>query len=139
MFDFPAGGPWYYEALFAKGVIGPRPLWHLQDWLKEAAGRTMEIIPIPLDIQTVWVKNELARTYCGLAGYGEWQLLQMWWWRRVSRRWRRRVPASPRQIVCSELVVRLIEPEIPIVRDLGMSPDEIDPGTLYNYLKGLRT
>lgn len=122
----------YFEALFGKGVVGPRPFTKVKDWfLRSPKTRNIDVIPINgFTPEQCALKLAMAHTYVDTAGYGEMQMLAMYLFYRFGFR----VPSTPGRVVCSEFVARLLSPEIELATK-DRSYDEISPAYLYHALR----
>jgi len=131
-FEFKNKEPEYYEALIAKGVEGPKPYRKVKEWFLESPDtRNIDMIRLDgISPESLKTKRAIAQTYVGTAGYAEMQLLAMLMFERHG--WR--VPKSTNRVVCSELVARILVPEIDLTSE-QRSFDEITPGYLYDALK----
>jgi len=125
----------YFEALFAKGVRGPKPLPHLVAWSKEKPGRRLAIVELMIPENICERKYGIAQTYSGLIGYGEWQLLAMWAFERFGKRWGWHVPRSPGRVVCSEYAARVLHPEFELRDSIHTRFDEVTPGSAWSVVR----
>lgn len=124
----------YFEALFAKGCRGPKPLEHLIAWSRERPGRKLCIV----DLSSVPVKDcarkyTLAQTYVGRVGYGELQILAMWAFERFGRKFGLHVPRTTRTVVCSEYGSRILFPDVDLRGNRLF--DEVTPGSAWDEIK----
>ena len=117
----------YYEALFGKGVQGPKPLSELEQWAAARPGRRYALRVLPGMDHAAGLKRVIVNTYKDVAGYGELQILSMWFFERVGRRFGWRAPRSRSRIVCSELVARVLMPEFDLRDAVRRSFDEVNP------------
>ena len=130
VFDGPTcAWPAYYEALFGRGVEGPRPMKHMLDWAKAEPGRRMETIWLRAEPGTVARARLIAETFVGAVGYGGLQLLCML----SMLRWGWRVPRSMGRVVCSELAARVLYPDVWRRVDF----DRVTPLDLLVWARGL--
>lgn len=121
--------PDIFEALFAKGVRR-KPRSALLQWFAANEKRRLEVIRLnKISRPAMWAKRAQAQAYKGTAGYAELQLLAMY----LFERWGRRVRESGKNMVCSELVARLIAPEYSWADERSF--DEITPAFLREKLK----
>ena len=134
-FRLQNGDSIYFEALFAKGVQGPKPLVHLMEWVVKSQKRRVAIVELPIEANVCERKYGIAQTYRDLAGYGEWQLLAMWFFEKIGRRWGWHVPRSPGRVVCSEFAARVLWPEIPLTDSMRPRLDEVTPGSAWRAVK----
>lgn len=129
-FTYADGSSYIYEALFARGVVGPKPFYRVKEWAKKAPGRMLEIVDVQgLSPAALATKQLVADGYVGTAGYAELQLLAMYCFERFGRR----VKTSTAHVVCSEYAARVLLPEINVAtadRDL----DEASPSYLRETL-----
>lgn len=105
----------YFEALVGK-PIGPAKRWQeILDWRgKKPAQRRVATIWLPILPDVVQRKYLIAQTYAGRT-YAEWQLGLIWLAQRLGISF---VNAdNPGKMVCSELLARILVPEIDL-RDL---------------------
>lgn len=134
-FSLSDGTKEYYEALFGRKVAGPTPLAHLTDWREEnPRRRRVEIAVLPLPPALCEVKRAIVRSWVGMVGYAQWQLLAMWGAERL--RWP--VPRSPNRMVCSELAARVAAPEIDLTDRRRPNPDYVNPNSAYRRWVELR-
>lgn len=128
--------PWvvYFESLFGKGFRGPYNIADLYAWAAKDPRRKVEIVSLGVSQDMAHEKYVRATTLVGKLGYAEWQLLAMWWFERVGRRFGWHVPRSPEKAVCSESVARILFPEIDLRDPIHDRLDEITPGSLYDAL-----
>lgn len=120
----------YFEALFGRGVIGPRPVQRLLDWQeRRPKTRRMEIVPLPCEGDVAFRKRMAAEMWVGAAGYGHLQIIAMLLRKKFGFRVRRNLG----RVVCSEFVARLLWPEYDL-RD-GREFDAVTPA---NVLRAAR-
>jgi len=132
IFLFPSGKVEYTEALFGKGVTAPRPLSDLLTW-SSLPGNGVKPIPVNLPPEKVAKMWLLAKTYRRTVGYGELQLFCLWAFVRFGFR----LPHTPNHVVCSELVARLLYPEIDC-RPADRTFDEVLPRDVLAKLESLQ-
>lgn len=133
--------PWavYFEALFGKGFQGPRSLSDLSDWAAKNPKRKIEVIYLGVEPSVAHAKFIQASEMVGKRGYAEWQLLAMWFFERMGRRWGWHVPRSTGRVVCSEAVARILAPEIDLRDPDHPGFDEVTPGSVHDaVMKYLR-
>ena len=135
-FRLDDGSAEYFEALYAKGVRGPKPLQDLIDWSWEVPSRQVAIVNLP------WIppyicerKYGISRTYVGMAGYGELKLLVMWCFEKVSRKIGLKLLDSTRQVVCSTFAARVLYPDYPLTDKVRLTDDEVTPGSAWEVVK----
>jgi hypothetical protein len=126
-----AGEEIYFEALFAKGFSGPRPLSDLYDWAAKDPERKVVVVRLGGGADFASEKLVIAQTWCGTVGYAEWQLVAMWFFERIGRRIGLHVPKSTRRVVCSEAVARILYPQIDLTDADHPRLDEVTPVSLY--------
>lgn len=127
--DNPAGCV-AFEALFGLGFVGPTPWQDILAWAKQPGRSIMTEDVIPPSLMMLQEKYALALRLVGALGYAVWQLLAMWGFERLGIR----VPRSPRRVVCSEIVARILFPEIELRTD-GRSFDEVTPCSLLHAVQ----
>jgi len=133
-FVLETGAIVYYEALFRKGVQGPKPLAEIDRWAAARPGRRYAMRLLPDMNSKAEEKRIIVRTYQDVAGYNGLQLLSMWFLERVGRRFGWRVPRSRGRVVCSELVARVLHPEYDL-RDAERSTfDAVNPTSAWRRL-----
>jgi len=118
-----------FEALIGKGVRR-KTLKKLINWALGNKKRRVEIFSLKdIAVEDMAIKRAVAETYCGTAGYAELQLLAMFLFEKFGRKVRK----SQDNVVCSELVARLIAPEYDFSKERTF--DEISPAFLYEKLR----
>jgi hypothetical protein len=125
----------YFEALFGKGFLGPRPLEDMFVWAAKHPRRKITIMRLGVGADLATEKLIVAESYVGILGYAEWQLLAMWAFERFGRRFGLHVPRSSNRVVCSEAVARILYPQIPLTDQDHSRLDEITPKSLYHSAK----
>jgi len=117
----------YIEALFGRGVRRPRPVSDAYAWAARRPSRRIESWPLisldPADQPSALARRKFAQalTWVGAAGYGHLQILAMLLRKKIGWPVRRTIG----RVVCSELVARIMYPEIDL-RD-GRDFDETTP------------
>lgn len=124
----------YFEALFGRGFRGPRPLEDLIAWQGGRSDRRFRIEWVHSLEGLAHLKYVIAKTYVGKAGYGELQLLAMWFFERIGRRLGWHVPRSPGQVTCSEAVARILYRDLDLRDPDHPRFDEVTPTSAWNRL-----
>ncbi len=126
----------YYEALFGKGFIGPKPFDKLKQKVADSHGDLCW-----LDTCLKSPESELIRQRCkrwvGTRGYFGWQLILMWWFERIGRHLGWHVPRSPIRVVCSEAVARLVWPFFDLRDPEHNGFDEVNPNSAYRRWRAI--
>ena len=131
-FDDQGDNGEYYEALAGHKVRGAIPYREAQDWqVRRPKTRRLEFVRISDNPELIERKLLTAKTWVGAAGYGHFQLLAMLCF--IKFGWR--VPKSIGRVVCSELVARILYPDIDLTE--GHPLDAVTPANVYNAAKAL--
>jgi len=120
------GAQEYYEALFGQNVRGPLPLLKLKEWRLQHKGNAarMELTPLPPAVCEQ--KRTIVKSWVGTVGYRPWQLVCMWGLERL------RIKIRPSTgVVCSELVTRILAPEIVLTDPQHPTPDSVNPNSAW--------
>jgi hypothetical protein len=116
----------YYEALAGHRVRGPIPYQDAQDWAaKRPKTRRLEFVKLSEDRCLVDRKLKTAQMWVRAAGYGHLQIVAMLLFLKFG--WR--VPPSMGRVVCSELVARILWPDIDVTE--GHDFDAVTPANVW--------
>lgn len=121
----------YYEALFEEGVVGPLP-WNTMTKFYHTKGTGLFILTLPLShVQIERLKRYVQRAVKERKlGYSKWQLLSLYVFERIGRRFGLVVKSDPSRVVCSEFVTRALQQVRVDLRDNEHStPDSVTPGS----------
>jgi len=105
-----------FEALFEKGFFGPEPMQSIVEKVEKKSGHIV-IRRTDISGEPARAIYEKARDWVGTMGYNRKQLASMWFFERFGRVFGLHVPHSPRKVVCSEAVARLVA---------GPNPEKIE-------------
>jgi len=117
----------YYEALFGKGVTGPKSIGRLRGWVSEKPGRKLCIRETDIMGKDAEIIRQNADDMVGTATYAEWQLAAML----LFERYGIPVPHSPNALVCCEMVSRLIQKHIDLRDRRRKTHDEVNPNSAW--------
>lgn len=112
----------YFEALFSGGFQGPKPWNDVTDWKAANKERRLFSRELGTGPDMAMKKLSLCRQLVGIRSYFAWQLVCMYFFERFG--WK--VPRSDKKVVCSEIVGRVLYPEMDL-RTEGRTFDEITP------------
>ena len=126
-FNLSNGMQIYYEALFAQGFVGPISISELHNFIIEKPKRKYAIEYTDLNESQSRQKLKACEEMRGTAGYAELQLLAM----AMSERYHIPVPRSPRRVVCSEAVSRILSPEIELRDSRRTRHDMVNPSSAW--------
>jgi hypothetical protein len=121
----------YFEALAGRHVQGPKPLSKLKAWVQSDPRHRCHIELLPLDKQTSQLKYQIVRSWVGTVGYSLWQLYIIWRTERFSWPMRAVWPG----VVCSELVARVLAPEVDLTDSYRTIPDAVNPNSAWRAWK----
>jgi len=116
----------YFEALYSKGVVGPKPISELKAFGNKKGCRWWYDYA-ELDSGASQAKYLECRGQVGKVGYYAWQLACMWAFERLGVP----VPHSPDRVVCSELVARVLSPELDLRDAIHNKFDMVNPASAY--------
>jgi len=133
-FDLADGRQVYYEALFNEGFTGPKPWEKIPAWAKQHPRRGWSRRGLDLSQETSELKRRVCQAHVGHLGYGKLQLLAMWWFERVGKRYGWHVPRSPNRVVCSEVVSRILCPDITLTTRERSRHDEVTPTSAWETI-----
>jgi len=133
-FDLEDGAPVYYESLFRDGFTGPKPWCKVVDWAAKHPKRKWARRSLDLSPEISERKRVLAQAHVGRLGYAAWQLLGMWWFERVGKRYGWHLRRSPKRAVCSEAVARILWPEMNLLNHPRRRFDEVTPSSAWRKL-----
>lgn len=130
VFKMEGGAMCYFEAIPNGGFQGPRPLWKLTRAVMEDDRRRNVIVPLHLDRAAVGAKWHVCLNLRGHRSYASLQLLAM----AAFERYGIPVPTSPRRVVCSEILSRILAPEIDLRDARRTKHDEVNPNSAWRRL-----
>lgn len=125
-----------YEALWAeKGFVGPKPFARVMEFAAENPKRKLALQYTGLDEQTSERKRLVCEASKGVLSYGPWQLAMMG----LSERYHVPVPKSERKVVCSEIVSRILQPEIDLRDGRRRTDDHVNPNSAWRRWLEVKT
>jgi len=133
-FDLEDGAQIYYESLFTEGFHGPKPWSKIPAWAEQDPRRKWARRSLDLSPEISERKRAVAQAHVGRLGYAAWQLLAMWWFERVGRRYGWHVPRSPNKAVCSEAVAAILWPEVKLTTPERPGLDEVSPSSAWEKI-----
>ena len=129
-FRLVSGLEYYYEALVRKGFRGPLPLADLVAWQAEKQKRALVILELPCLASRAETKRIVTDTFRDVVTYYEWQLVALLF--AIKFGWP--MFESPSRVVCSEIVARILSPEIELRDKTHKIFDLVTPGHAWRTL-----
>lgn len=123
----------YYEALLGHDVRGPIPLQHLKEWRESDRRNRCRLEMTGLSSAESELKRQIVRSWVGTVGYSSWQLCRLWGFERLGLRIRTRTGT-----VCSELVARILAPEIDLTDAAHTTPDAVTPNSAWRAWRAIQ-
>ena len=126
-FQMSNGDELYYEALNKQGFVGPRPLADVRNFVKKNSRSIMALDYTALTSDESEEVRKKCNLMVGTVGYGNWQLALMG----LSERYHFPVPHSPKKVVCSEAVSRLLVPFLDLRDRRRVRHDMVNPNSAW--------
>jgi hypothetical protein len=133
-FELDSGDMVYFECLLEKGFQGPKMFSKLLSWSQQSAAHRYSCVCVDLPPEICNLKLTIANAWVGHVGYSAWQILLDWYFLRIGRFIGFQVPDSPRKMVCSEAVARILQPEIDLRDPIHNTWDSTTPGSIWDRL-----
>jgi hypothetical protein len=137
-FEDDRGTRIYYEALEGEGFQGPFPVSKYEEWVREDDRRWVETYDLTKFLGLSAYQISTRKQYCDdMLDYWDYNTPQLILQLRTMGLGRKIIPASPRDVICSEAGARICRSDLLDFTEWckKRNPDDISPRVLYDAVK----